>query len=111
MNGGNKMAGENKLLAEKLLKELGGAGNIADFTNCMTRLRVEVYDDSLVNTEAIKKTDGVIGLVEEETFQIILGPGKVNKVTDEFGRLAGDINLKDRASANKAEINRKNATP
>lgn len=105
------MAGENKLLAEKLLKELGGSGNIADFTNCMTRLRVKVYDDSLVNKEAIKKTDGVIGLVEEETYQIILGPGKVNKVTDEFGRLVGEINLKDRASANKAEINRKNATP
>ncbi|MCM3587540.1 PTS transporter subunit EIIC [Mesobacillus maritimus] len=108
------MAGENKILAEKILNQLGGAGNIASYTHCMTRLRVTPHDESIVKKDEIKKIDGVIGVVEEETLQIILGPGKVNKVTEEFGRLiesSGEINLKDRASAVKGEINKKNATP
>ncbi|PAE44635.1 PTS transporter subunit EIIC [Bacillus sp. 7884-1] len=108
------MAGENKILAEKILEQLGGSTNIGNYTHCMTRLRVTPKDDSVINKAALKKIDGVIGVVEEETLQIILGPGKVNKVTEEFGKLidaAGGINLKEKAASTKAEINKKNATP
>nr|WP_263326190.1 PTS transporter subunit EIIC [Neobacillus sp. Marseille-Q6967] len=108
------MAGENKKMAEKILEQLGGAANIASYTHCMTRLRVTPIDESIVNKTAIKKIDGVLGLVEEETLQIIIGPGKVNKVTEEFGNLieaAGGINLNEKAASKKAEINQKNATP
>lgn len=108
------MAGENKRMAEEILEQLGGAANIASYTHCMTRLRVTPKDESIVNKAAIKKIDGVLGLVEEETLQIIIGPGKVNKVTEEFGRLieaAGGINLNEKAASKKAEINQKNATP
>jgi PTS system sucrose-specific IIC component len=108
------MAGENKILAEKILEQLGGAGNISAYTHCMTRLRVTPKDESLVNTAGIKKIDGVLGLVDEETLQIIIGPGKVNKVTEEFAALIelnGGIDLKEKAAGKKAEINRKNATP
>ena len=108
------MAGENKVLAEKILEQLGGSTNIGNYTHCMTRLRVTPKDESVVNKAAIKKIDGVLGVVEEETLQIILGPGKVNKVTEEFGKLIdaeGGINLKEKAASTKAEINKKNATP
>ena len=109
------MAGQdNKILAEKILEQLGGAGNIKSFTNCMTRLRVTPYDESLVNKDAIRKIDGVLGFVEEETLQIIIGPGKVNKVTEEFGKLvgeSGDIDLKERAASVKGELKKKNNTP
>jgi sucrose PTS system EIIBCA or EIIBC component len=110
------MAGEiNKVLAEKILEQLGGAENIQSYTHCMTRLRVTPVDAALVNKEAIKKIDGVLGFVEEETLQIILGPGKVNRVTEEFGRLVGrssdEINLNDRAASVKGELKKKNATP
>lgn len=108
------MAGENKILAEKILEQLGGPANIGNYTHCMTRLRVTPNDESIVNKAAIKKIDGVLGVVEEETLQIILGPGKVNRVTEEFGKLvdaSGGINLKEKAASNKAEISKKNATP
>lgn len=113
-NEGNNMAGEYKIMAEKILEQLGGASNIVAYTHCMTRLRVTPKDESIVNKAAIKKIDGVVGLVEEETLQIIIGPGKVNKVTEEFGKLidaAGGIDLKGKAADKKAEINKKNATP
>jgi sucrose PTS system EIIBCA or EIIBC component len=109
-----QMAGENTILAEKILEKLGGASNIGSYTHCMTRLRVTPLDESLVDKAGLKKTDGVLGLVEEETLQIILGPGKVNKVTEEFGKLleaSGELNLNDRAASKKSEINKKNATP
>lgn len=108
------MAGENQVLAAKILELLGGPANISDYTHCMTRLRVKVMDQSIVNNAAIKKIEGVFGLVEEETLQIILGPGIVNKVAEEFGRIidgSNEINLKDRAASKKAELTKKNATP
>lgn len=76
-------------LSEKLLTLLGGKDNILGNAACMTRLRITVKDLNMVNTEEIKRLEGVLGVVESETFQIILGPGKVNKVLNEFTRLTG----------------------
>ncbi len=80
----------NLELAKQLVELLGGKENISKATNCMTRLRATVKDVSKVNPEAIKSTDGVLGLVVEgDYFQIVLGPGKAKKVaditTDELG--------------------------
>ncbi|MFJ7993176.1 PTS transporter subunit EIIC [Peribacillus frigoritolerans] len=102
-------------LAEELLGKLGGASNVADAAHCMTRLRVLPIDRSKVKMEDIKNTVGVFGVIEEETIQIVLGPGVVNKVHTEFekllGEASGDMNLKEVASKNKSEIDRKNAKP
>ncbi|MGE6377125.1 PTS transporter subunit EIIC [Peribacillus muralis] len=106
----NKYAG----LAEELLEKLGGRANVATAEHCMTRLRVLPIDRSKVNMVQIKDTEGVLGVIEEETIQIVLGPGVVNKVHAEFEKLlvsAGDVDLKEMASKNKSEINRKNAKP
>lgn len=74
----------NKELARMIVSELGGKDNIAKATNCMTRLRVNVKDESKVNEDSLKKIDGVLGLVKDEgSFQVVLGPGKAKKVTDE----------------------------
>ncbi|MFT8322823.1 MAG: PTS transporter subunit EIIC [Bacillus sp. (in: firmicutes)] len=107
------MTSDNKILAEKLLEQLGGSENIHSFTSCMTRLRVTPNNEEYVNKEAIKKMEGVLGFVEEETLQIILGPGKVTKVAEEFGQLidSDEVNLKEKAKIKKSEINKKNSTP
>ncbi|WP_414635256.1 PTS transporter subunit EIIC [Bacillus sp. NTK074B] len=105
----------NKELAGVLLERFGGVDNIASYEHCMTRLRVKVYNEELIQKAEIKKTEGVLGFVEDETYQVILGPGKVNKVTEEFGKLvsagAGDLDLKERAAEQKADLKKKNATP
>ncbi|WP_339995006.1 PTS transporter subunit EIIC [Priestia aryabhattai] len=108
------MSLDNHQLAKAVLEMLGGASNIEAYTHCMTRLRVTVKDDSIVKKADIRKLEGVLGLVEEETLQIIIGPGKVNKVTEEFGKLieeSGGINLENRAAQRKSELKEKNATP
>ncbi len=73
----------NSELAKVLVDLLGGKNNVTKTANCMTRLRVTCKDAALVNTGEIKNTEGVLGLVVEgNNYQIVLGPGKVKKVTD-----------------------------
>lgn len=108
-------------LAREILEQLGGADNIVDVASCMTRLRVKPADYSKVDLAGIKKIDGVLGVVEEETLQIILGPGIVTKVANEFSEITGkNASLVDEsdpdpfeglAGRTKDELNKKNATP
>ena len=94
-----------KKTAKEIYEILGGKENIASNAVCMTRLRVKVKNE--VDLEKLKKVDGVLNVVNAETLQIILGPGKVNAVGDEFSKLSGialgfsDSNVKDVANKNK----------
>ncbi|WP_423408184.1 PTS transporter subunit EIIC [Heyndrickxia sp. MSNUG] len=108
-------------LAREILEQLGGSDNVADVASCMTRLRVKPADYSKVNVAGIKKIDGVLGVVEEETLQIILGPGIVTKVANEVSEITGkSASLVDEDDPNpfeglagrtKDDLNKKNATP
>jgi sucrose PTS system EIIBCA or EIIBC component len=108
-------------LAREILEQLGGADNIADVASCMTRLRVKPADYSKVNIAGIKKIDGVLGVVEQETLQIILGPGIVTKVANEVSEITGkSASVVDESDPNpfeglagrtKDDLNKKNATP
>ena len=71
-------------LAKNIVDSLGGKDNIKKIFNCMTRMRSEIKDNSKVNEEKLKNIDGVLGLVKEgNSYQVVLGPGKAKKVTDE----------------------------
>ena len=108
-------------LAREILEQLGGPSNISDVASCMTRLRVKPADPSKVDIAGIKKIDGVLGVVEEETLQIILGPGIVTKVANEVSEITGkSARLVDEedpdpfeglAGRTKDDLNKKNATP
>lgn len=76
-------------ISRELLANLGGVDNIITNEACMTRLRVGVLDMSLVDLEAIKLIEGVMGVVQSDTLQIVFGPGTVNKVLDAFASLTG----------------------
>ncbi|MGP5430638.1 glucose PTS transporter subunit IIA [Enterococcus malodoratus] len=77
----------NRELAEAILKEVGGAQNIHSYANCMTRLRLQLKDESKANRTALNELAGVLGTQQQgNQFQIILG-GKVLKVANEFNEL------------------------
>lgn len=74
----------NKELAKLIVESLGGKENISSSFNCMTRMRSQVKDLNKVNEEKIKNLEGVLGIHKEgNSVQVILGPGKAKKVTDE----------------------------
>lgn len=76
-------------LSRKLLELLGGKDNVCSNACCMTRLRVGVRDVSKVDVDAIRRTEGVMGVVEDQTMQIVVGPGKVSKLLAAFSELTG----------------------
>jgi PTS system N-acetylglucosamine-specific IIB component len=59
--------------AEEIIAALGGVENIRDVESCMTRLRTDVSDASLVNEQALKDLE--LGVVAVGTgIQVIVGP-------------------------------------
>ncbi len=83
------MSEENKhqATAAAILPLVGGAGNVASVAHCMTRLRLGLRDRSLVQDEQLTALPAVLGVVEDDTCQIVLGPGTVARVTPEFEAL------------------------
>lgn len=73
--------------AKGYLEALGGIENIEGVTNCMTRLRVIVKDESLVQDESTFKKYGAFGLMKRnKSIQIIDGTN-VQYTRDEFDKL------------------------
>lgn len=61
-------------LAKDILKNVGGEGNVTAVTHCATRLRFNLKDDSKANTEVLKNTKGIMGVVSKGgQFQVIIG--------------------------------------
>ncbi|MCA1221771.1 PTS glucose/sucrose transporter subunit IIB [Streptomyces sp. 8L] len=59
--------------AEKIVAGLGGLDNIVEVEGCITRLRTEVKDASLVNDAALKAA-GAHGVVKMGTaVQVVIG--------------------------------------
>lgn len=80
-------ANKKENLAENILEGLGGADNIDDVTNCVSRLRVNVKDISLVKDNDYFKGLGTHGTkVSGKNVQIIIGL-KVQSVREDFDKL------------------------
>ena len=52
-------------LASGILQGIGGEKNILRLENCMTRVRVEVVDESRLDLPHLKKLPGVSGYVKQ----------------------------------------------
>ncbi|MCY6485304.1 PTS transporter subunit EIIC [Clostridium aestuarii] len=100
-------------IAENILSVVGGKENVTQVAYCMTRLRLAIVDVSKVDKDVLKNVEGVMGVVEQAgQFQIVLGPGKVTKVANEFGTITGmKVGELDEAKILHDEIKVKNATP
>lgn len=83
------MAVDNKQLATEVLGLVGGSENVNIATNCMTRLRLTLKDNSKADVEAIKNIKGVLGCqFSGSQLQVIVGPGAA-KVLDAFVEVSG----------------------
>ena len=68
------------LLAREILDLVGGPDNIASFTNCMTRLRLNLIRPETADAEAINGLAGVLGVVEGKELQVVVGPGHAERL-------------------------------
>ena len=61
-------------LGDKILALVGGRENVTGLTHCATRLRFNLKDEGKAQTEALKKTPGVLGVVVSGgQYQIVIG--------------------------------------
>lgn len=100
----------NEELVRASLEKLGGKSNVLTATNCMTRLRVQVKDDSKVDDEGLKQIDGVLGVVHDRTnyVEVVVGPGKCRKCADICRSMgipaAASVDTANDWQANKAAV-------
>ena len=118
--------------AQRIIDALGGIDNVESVENCITRLRIPVRDESAVDPAEVKAVDGVLGVVPDQTMQVILGPGLVDEVADEIEAILAErpaseptaaaaattpgeggkaADLQERGQSIKAEQKQRNQTP
>lgn len=75
------MAGKYDGLARIIIQNVGGKGNIQSITHCVTRIRFKLKDESKANTEILKKTDGIVTVIQSGgQYMVVIG----NHVTDVY---------------------------
>lgn len=95
-----------KNIASQILEKIGGKENLISGAHCATRLRLVLSDEKKADKSAIENIDGVKGVfIASGQLQIIFGTGTVNKVYDEFIKVA-DINETSKADM-KLEASKK----
>lgn len=74
----------NEELCQAVLEHLGGKDNVASATNCMTRLRIHVIDDTSVDDEALAAVEGVAFLAHDQScyVEVVVGPGTSRQCID-----------------------------
>ena len=83
-----KMKKKYDELAAKILDEIGGKDNVINVFHCVTRLRFNLKDESIPDTDEIKKLQGVLGVnISGGQYQIIIGQdvSKLYKKVIEIG--------------------------
>ena len=85
----NNKTVNNREIAENVLKAVGGAENVTNATHCMTRLRLNLKDDSIPKDDEVKAIDGVLGVVRSGgQYQVVIGQN-VPKVYAEVCSIGG----------------------
>ena len=78
---------QKKRQAHVFLEALGGPTNIVDVTNCATRLRVTLLDESKMASDTAFKAAGAHGVVRNgKAIQVIVGLS-VPQVREQFEKL------------------------
>lgn len=85
-------------LASKVVEYVGGKDNIVFFTHCVTRLRFNVKDKSLVKGSDIEKIRGVMGCQwVGDQYQIIIG----QSVSDAYNLIVKETGLEGNGSVDE----------
>lgn len=76
--------------ASEVYRYIGGKENLISAAHCATRLRLVIADNDKCDKDAVENVEGVSGVFfASGQLQIIFGTGTVNKVYDEFVKIAG----------------------
>lgn len=78
-----------KALAQNIVAVVGGEGNIANVSHCMTRLRMQLLDGSKVEEAKAREIPGVLNLIiQNGEYQFVIGQD-VASLYEEFTKMDG----------------------
>ncbi len=98
---------KNQQIAASVLELVGGKENISFVTHCMTRLRLNLKDESIVDDEKVKKIKGVLGIAHSGgQYQIIIGQNvpKVYKAVCETGGFQQEAAIEENLDQPKEKL-------
>ncbi|MEE3649937.1 MULTISPECIES: beta-glucoside-specific PTS transporter subunit IIABC [unclassified Brenneria] len=79
----------SKVLAESILRLVGGEENVSTLVHCATRLRFKIVDNAKVDLPALEALDGVITVINGSgQLQVVIG-NRVPEVYRAFGPISG----------------------
>lgn len=80
---------DHKAVAQRVIKYVG-RDNVIAAAHCATRLRLVLKDDTKIDQQGLDNDPDVKGTFKTNgQYQIIIGPGDVNDVYDEFIKITG----------------------
>jgi PTS system beta-glucosides-specific IIC component len=84
---GKKM--KHQTLCENVIRLVGGTSNVVSVTHCVTRLRFKLQDESKADTEALKKTKGVLQVIQSGgQYQVVVGT-QVDEIYKDLCKIGG----------------------
>ena len=83
---------EVQKLGQEILTLVGGNSNVIQLEHCSTRLRFNLVDDGEADLDALKKLDGVLGVVQNVQTQIIVGSAVADVYNVIIKHLDGNTN-------------------
>lgn len=87
-----------------IIEQVGGNENILSVTHCITRLRFALKEQRKVNIENLEKNPLVKGsFLANGQFQVIIGPGLVDKVYKRLSEITGAKQMSKDDKKNLAE--------
>lgn len=91
--------------AKEILEKVGGPENIANLSHCATRLRLNLKDVALADTDGVKAIDGVVNVINKAgQYQILIGTD-VPKLYAEFEPLVkGNTNFKEEETTSNESV-------
>ena len=99
------MALDYAATSKKIVEAVGGAGNIASASHCMTRLRLVLNDEGKANDDAVKAIKGVKSVIKQGgQYQVVIG-NEVSNLFKEFKKLGNFSEDGGGAAPKKAEGN------
>jgi PTS system trehalose-specific IIC component len=79
-----------KQSVERIVQALGGKDNIVTASHCVTRLRLALKDESIVDKNELENVDIVKGFFSANgQFQVVIGPGLVEKAYEQMLAITG----------------------
>ncbi len=73
----------------------GGRKNITNVMNCMTRLRLDIIDQTLIDITKLEAIDGVLKVIMGKQTQIVMKPGLAEKYATKINELFAQTATED----------------